>query len=246
MIRINLLPYRAARKKESIHTQLSMFFLSLLLVIGALAYGHFHLKDKISSLNARIDEIQQDIVQYNKIVTQVEKLREEIAALKKKMDVIKVLDGNREEAFYLFDTMTNTVVEGRMWFTNFEALENVTITKKKVEVAEKPKKGKTDDKKKEKKKKKKTKTIEIRTVDVVIKVRGIALDNKTVADFMTRLEAAEDVVALKLFKNVKLVTLELIEIPQGKEKPPIYLKSFEITCLRMPPKAPDTGKDKKT
>jgi len=244
MIRINLLPYRAARKKENIRTQLSMFFLSLLLVIGALAYGHFHLKGKISSLNARIDEIQQDIVQYNKIVTQVEKLREEIAALEKKLDVIKVLDANREEAFYLFDTMTNTVVEGRMWFTNFEALENVTITKKKVEVAEKPKKGKTDEKKKKKKKKKKT--IEIRTVDVVITVRGIALDNKTVADFMTRLEAAEDVAALKLFKNVKLVTLELIEIPQGKEKPPIYLKSFEITCLRMPPKASDTGKGKKT
>jgi len=244
MIRINLLPYRAARKKENIRTQLSMFFLSLLLVIGALAYGHLHLKGKISSLNGRIDEIQQDIVQYNKIVTQVEKLREEIAALEKKLDVIKVLDANREEAFYLLDTMTNTVVEGRMWFTDFEALENVIITKKKVEVKEKPKKGEKDDKKKKKKKKKKT--IETRTVNVVITVRGIALDNKTVADFMTRLETAEDVAALKLFKNVKLVTLELIEIPQGKEKPPIYLKSFEITCLRMPPKASDTGKGKKT
>jgi type IV pilus assembly protein PilN len=244
MIRINLLPYRAARKKENIRTQLSMFFLSLLLVIGALAYGHFHLKGKITSLNARIDEIQRDIIQYNKIVTQVEKLREEIAALQKKLDVIKVLDGNREEAFRLLDTMTKTVIEGRMWFTDFEALENETITKKKIEIEEKPKKGETDDKKK--KKKKKTKTIEIRKVDVIIKVRGIALDNKTVADFMTRLEAAEDMAALKLFKNVKLVTLELVEIPQGKEKPPIYLKSFEITCLRMPPKASDIGKDKKT
>lgn len=240
MIRINLLPYRAARKKENIRTQLSIFFLSLMLAIGALTYGHFHLTGKISSLNTRIDNIQQDIVKYNKIVTQVEKLREEIAALNEKMGVIDELNANREEAFRLLDTMTQAVIENRMWFTDFEALENVTVTKKKVEVEVKPKKG---DKKKKKKKKKK-KTITITKVNVIIKIRGIALDNKTVADFMTRLEAANDPDAVKMFKDVKLVTLELIELSQGKEKPPIYLKSFEITCMRMPPKTSDKDKDK--
>ncbi|MBU0698711.1 MAG: PilN domain-containing protein, partial [Proteobacteria bacterium] len=64
-----------------------------------------------------------------------------------------------------------------------------------------------------------------------IKIRGIALDNKTVADFMTRLDGS------KLFFNVNLQRLQ-----QQKMKN-MNLKNFEISCTRVPLK--NDEKDKK-
>ena len=43
MIRINLLPYRAARKKENIRIQFNIFIGSLILVALAIFYFNSHL-----------------------------------------------------------------------------------------------------------------------------------------------------------------------------------------------------------
>jgi len=55
-----------------------------------------------------------------------------------------------------------------------------------------------------------------------VKIKGIALDNKTVADFMTQLESS------KLFKGVNLEMLKQQKIRNKN----INLKQFEIICLR--------------
>ena len=60
-----------------------------------------------------------------------------------------------------------------------------------------------------------------------VEIQGFALDNKTVADFMTRLEQSG------LFQDVTLKTLK-----QEKYRDNIFLKQFQIAC-RKPPKAPE-------
>jgi type IV pilus assembly protein PilN len=64
-----------------------------------------------------------------------------------------------------------------------------------------------------------------RTVDI----HGIALDNKTVADFMVRLEGCG------LFSDVDLKTLKAARVHNSN------LKSFQITCTRKPPQLPNKG-----
>jgi len=54
-----------------------------------------------------------------------------------------------------------------------------------------------------------------------IGIKGIAMDNKTVANFMTRLENS------KLYKNVNLKTLKQQKITK------LNLKSFDITCIKI-------------
>jgi len=54
-----------------------------------------------------------------------------------------------------------------------------------------------------------------------VKIQGIALDNKTVADFMTRLESSG------LFSNVNLQSTK-----QQTFRNSLSLKSFEITCRK--------------
>ena len=61
----------------------------------------------------------------------------------------------------------------------------------------------------------------LETKEKTVNIKGVALDNKTVADFMTRLEDS------KLFKKVELKTTK-----QQQFKKTINLKSFEITCER--------------
>jgi len=55
-----------------------------------------------------------------------------------------------------------------------------------------------------------------------VKINGIALDNKTVADFMVRLENCD------LFKEVDLKNLKHKKLRNSK------LKSFQITCIKKP------------
>jgi type IV pilus assembly protein PilN len=176
MIRINLLPFRAARKKENIRRQISVFLLSLLLLVLALFFVQSILAKKVDTLNEKIQHTKSEIEKYAKINKEIQTIKNKIAVLKKKIQVIKDLEADRTEPVKLLDAMTGLVVPNRMWFTDFSS------------------KG----------------------TNVVI--NGIALDNKTVADFMIRLENSN------LFDAVNLNTLK-----QAKYQK-IDMKQFLITC----------------
>ena len=180
MIRINLLPFRAARKKENIRRQVSIFMLSLVFLLIIFFYYNFSLNNKVDSLNTNIKNTKTELAKYNKINEEIAQIKKKLDNLKKKMAVMKTLEANRFEPTRLLDAMTQVVVPKRMWFTNLESRgDNVNI-------------------------------------------KGIALDNKTVADFMVRLEECG------LFKQVDLKTLKRTETQSAK------LKSFAISCKKNP------------
>ena len=178
MIRINLLPFRAARKKENIRRQASIFFLSFFLVVIVLVYYHISLDSKISSLKAKIETTKKEVAKYDKINKEIALLKKKLEILKKKTSVIESLEKNRFEPVRLLDTMSMKVIAKRMWFKSFKSSD---------------------------------KTVEI---------NGLALDNKTVADFMTRLQGSG------LFSAVKLKTIKKTKVMDSD------LKSFQISCTR--------------
>ncbi|MBW2632265.1 MAG: PilN domain-containing protein [Deltaproteobacteria bacterium] len=175
MIRINLLPFRAARKKENIRQQISIFFLSFFFFFSVMFYYNMILNSKIKVMGNKIAIRTKEINKYNEINKEITLIKKKLAILKKKTGVIKNLDVSREESVRLLDAMTNMVIEKRMWLTSLGAKEGW------------------------------------------VNIKGIALDNKTVADFMTSLEKS------KLFKNVNLKITK-----QQKFKKSINLKSVEI------------------
>jgi type IV pilus assembly protein PilN len=198
MIRINLLPYRAARKKENIRKQIGIFFLSLLVVVGILLFYNMRLQKRIDILNEKIAENKTMLAKFEKQAKEVDRIKKAFNNLEKKTKVIKNLETKRNDAVCLLDNMTKLVAEHtlsssgsdslsdkgntpvkRLWFTNFEAKGNN------------------------------------------IGIKGIAMDNKTVADFMTRLESS------KLYKNVNLKTLKQEKMTK------LNLKSFDINCGKV-------------
>jgi type IV pilus assembly protein PilN len=194
MIRINLLPFRAARKKENIRRQVSIFFLSFFFVIVVLFYYNINLGGRITKLKDSVDYTQKEVIKYKKITKEIEEIKKKLAILKKKTEVIKMLEKNRFEPVDLLDTMTKKVIAKRMWFTKLETKEKQ------------------------------------------VNIDGIALDNKTVADFMTRLESTG------LFGSVKLNKIQQKMIKGSN------LKNFQIVCAKPTPKKETqekTGKSKK-
>ena len=197
MIRINLLPYRAARRKENIRKQISIFFFSFLLVVVIGLFYNMRLQKKIDNLNTKIKNNKIMLAKFEKQAKEVDRIKNAFNNLEKKTGVIKNLEIKRKAAVCLLDNMTKVVAEHtsipgsdllsdkdntqvkRLWFTNFQAKGNN------------------------------------------VGIKGIAMDNKTVADFMTRLENS------KLYKNVNLKTIKQQKITK------LNLKNFDITCIKI-------------
>ncbi len=192
MIKVNLLPFRAARKKENIRQQVSIFLLSVIFVSFSMYYYNANLSDKINAHNVKIKNIKNELAKYNKITKEVDDIKNRLDILNKKTGVIKNLELNRKEPVRLLNTMTLTVIPKRMWFTNLEAKEEV------------------------------------------VTIKGFALDNKTVADFMTRIEES------KLFDSVNLMSVK-----QQNYNKTINLKGFVISCNKIPPDNDGTDKANK-
>jgi type IV pilus assembly protein PilN len=187
MIRINLLPFRAARKKENIRRQVSIFLLSLVFLLIILFYYNTSLSSQIDGLNTEIKDAKAELKKYNQINKEIQQIKKKLNNLNKKMVVMETLEANRFAPSQLLDTMTQVIVPKRMWFTRLEFKGNK------------------------------------------VNINGIALDNKTVADFMVRLEGSG------LFQEVDLKTLKRKTVRKSP------LKSFKISCLKKPYKKTQTN-----
>jgi len=217
MIRINLLPYVAEKKKESAKNQVIIFLVYLALIIGVIYWYNSHLNDAIADLNAKIDYTKKELDRYQKIVAKVEEIRKQLELLNQKLAVIDDLNAGRGASFRLLDNMTDMIVKERMWLTRFEAVERVTVITT----------GKGKNAKREEK------------VETHLTIEGIALDNKTVADFMTQLENATKELgeeAYSLYSNVRLVTLQHMTLKPNRAQEEINLKRFQVTCQEERPK----------
>jgi len=190
MIRLNLLPFRAARKKENVRRQVSVILLTLILCVIVMFYLFITLSSKINDLNTQIKETKAEVEKYNRINKKIAGIKKKLNILQKKQQVIDTLELNRKEPVRLLDAMTKLIVARRMYFDSFSS------------------KGNT------------------------VKVSGIALDNQTVADFMSRLEKS------KLFQSVKLGPIKQKRVRQAN------LKSFQITCVKSPLQKPNKSKAK--
>ena len=124
MIRINLLPFRAARKKENIRRQVSIFLLSLAFMLIILFYFNFSLGGKIDDLNKKIKETKSELAKYDKINKEIEQIKKKLSNLKKKMAVMNTLEANRFAPVRLMDAMTKVIIPKRMWFTNLQSKGN--------------------------------------------------------------------------------------------------------------------------
>jgi type IV pilus assembly protein PilN len=115
MIRINLLPFRAARKKENVRRQVSVFVLSLVLVLIVLGWIHFYLQSKQKKLSTNVAEVKKELQLYKKKDREIRELRQKLKTLERRKSVIEGLEAKRFKPVHVLDVLTQKVVRERMW-----------------------------------------------------------------------------------------------------------------------------------
>ena len=118
MITINLLPVRAARKKENIRRQVSVFLLCVVFLVCALAYVTLSMSRKISRIDRNIETTEVELKKYQAKAQQAANIRKKLKKLKEKMDIIVKLEANRTGPVRLMDALTDLVIADKMWLTS--------------------------------------------------------------------------------------------------------------------------------
>lgn len=121
MIRINLLPYRAARKTENVRRQVSLFFLSLVLASIAMLYLQISVNKKIADLNGKVKETAAELEKYKSKAKEVDTIKQKLDKLRTRMDVMSKLDKNRKGPINLLAAMTQLVIPERMWLESMSS-----------------------------------------------------------------------------------------------------------------------------
>mgnify|MGYP000225825079 FL=1 len=198
MIRINLLPFRAARKKENIRRQVSVFFLCLLLVMVVLVWVHFYLGTKQTHLTTSVSDTKKELALYKQKNAEISEIRKKLKDLEMRQNVIEDLEKQRFEPVHIMEELTDKIVPERMWLTRL----NIGGSQMDID--------------------------------------GIALDNKTVADFIDNLEEISKLNerSSHMYEKVRLNKLQQEEIRS------LNMKKFEISALKMV-KTPEKPNDKK-
>lgn len=117
MIRINLLPYRAARSKENIRKQISVFLLSFVLFIVVLGVFNSYLSSQQKKLSDNLANLKKEVAIYEAKAKQVEEIKKKLDTLNKQIEVVNQLKEYREKPPKLLAKMTEMVVPGRMQLT---------------------------------------------------------------------------------------------------------------------------------
>lgn len=112
MSKINLLPWREARRKE-LQTQ----FISILAVVAVCAAAvwgaiHFYHVQLIDVKNLRIAHVESKIAEVDKKIEEIKQLEKEKDRLLARMRAIEQLQGNRPLIVRLFDELVMSLPEG--------------------------------------------------------------------------------------------------------------------------------------
>jgi len=129
MIRINLLPFRAARKKENIKRQITVYGLTVLLLFTAMGYMFLQLSSTLSNLKTEEKKLQTELAGYQKTIQKINQLEKKIKEIKSKLGVIKTLESNKTGPVHLLDEITVAVPRDKLWLSSFkESNGSLTLT----------------------------------------------------------------------------------------------------------------------
>ena len=119
MIKINLLPVRAAQKKERLRAQISVLLLCLIMVFIACGFLFIQKKSAIDRVTAEIAEIDAQNRALQKKIGQVRDFEKKKADLEKKLKVLASLKENKSGPVHLLDELSNALPDN-LWLTSFK------------------------------------------------------------------------------------------------------------------------------
>lgn len=128
MIRINLLPVKTSKKRETALRQLFGAGIGLVLVLGGIAYAHMSISSQVETAAQKNQELQEEIDRLKQVIGQVEEFEKKKQALQQKLDIIKTLKSKKTGPVHMLDEIATNIPD-KCWITSIqEANRKVTLT----------------------------------------------------------------------------------------------------------------------
>src|SRR6185436_10097805 len=128
MIKINLLPTKATRKKESVIQQLVIggaIFAGFMVI---LFFIHANMQSRITEQRVKNNRLQEEINRLASVIAQVEDYKKKKADRNSKIEVIKKLNEGRSGPVKMLEEFTHTVPD-RLWIESWrEKSKRVEMT----------------------------------------------------------------------------------------------------------------------
>ncbi len=194
MININLLAFRAARKRESVRKQFSIYFLTVILLLVLMPLIYLFLNNRLSGLKAEEKQLGTELASYAKVTREIARIKRRTEQIKTRLGVIRELEEQRSGPVQLLKEVAMSVPTDRLWLRSI------------VEEGG------------------------------LLSLAGSAMDNDTVAIFMTNLENT------KLIQSVDLKSTKLQNFPKYK----VEASNFALACRLASQKEPFEDKAKAT
>lgn len=128
MIRINLLPYRASKKKETAAQQFVMMGVALLAVIAAVVVIYLITITKIKTTKSEITKSETELAELKKKIGEIDTLKKLQAEVQKKLDILNQLRKEKSGPAIRLAKLSDIVPE-KMWLIKYqESGTNVSIS----------------------------------------------------------------------------------------------------------------------
>lgn len=128
MIKINLLPIRASKRKESARQQLLILLVSLFAVIGIALAAYSFLLIKVGSTNADIARSEKEIQELKAKIGKIKDLEKLKADVQKKLDVLNDLRRGKSGPVHRLSTLSSATPD-KLWLTGYvESATGIKVT----------------------------------------------------------------------------------------------------------------------
>lgn len=112
MIRINLLPHRAEKRRARKIQFVALSVISLLAGVLLIGFVHVVMSAKISYQERRNTYLKQEIAILDKQIEEIKKLREQTESLLARKNVVERLQSTRADVVHLLDQMLRILPDG--------------------------------------------------------------------------------------------------------------------------------------
>jgi type IV pilus assembly protein PilN len=116
MIRINLLPVRAQIRKENVRQLISVYLLSLVLLVIGILYLWVSQNYQVSRLQTNLQQVKAEVDKYAKYDKILKELQAKKETLEKKRQTIVELQMDRDKLVRVLALLSVTVPPERVWF----------------------------------------------------------------------------------------------------------------------------------
>lgn len=119
MIRINLIPVKAAQKKEKLKGQLIVACATILVAAALCAAAYMQLLNWVQDAKDNVEQKKNEIVQLNKTIGEVDAFKKRQQDLRGKLDVLDKLEKSRRGPVTFLDELYKALPE-KLWLAEFK------------------------------------------------------------------------------------------------------------------------------